>query len=346
MRIAILNLSNNVFKPTTVSAYETIAYKVLLENQGHQVDIISNKSGFYTISFDDVGDIKNYDRLLVVNGAINFFGGVESPTIINNYKLMHQYEGTIYYLFTDFRLPFRQLWPAIANRDWGYTEDEVKVDNDIIILSQGKNIQMTQKVHQDKGLNVVDVIYVPLERYKLETIESVENHSVVPEFDLIYGGSFRSGKRLKEFEEYFFNTEYNAALFGTIKRTQFKREYDTDPTFLGKVKPVEMTYQLSRGKFTLVMGDAEYNDNFITLRVWEALFSDSVVLINEPFDPNHLIFPDEPWRYVNSSDDVAKLVKTFTNDDLAVSIRKQRDIIKYEQHKKLLTKTLIDILED
>lgn len=346
MKIAILNLSNNVFKPSTVSSFETIAYKQLFERQGHDVDVISNKQGDYTISFEDVKDINDYDRLLVVNGAINFFGGVESPTIIKNYKLMNKYVGTIYYMFTDFRLPLRQLWPAIAKRDWGHSEDEVIINNDIVILSQGSDLEMTRKVHQGHDLNVVDVIYVPLERYKLETLEQAAYTDREYEFDLIYGGSFRSGKRLKEFEEYFFDTPYNAALFGTIKRTQFKNNYEVEPTFLKKVKPQEMINETSRAKFTLVMGDAEYNDNFITLRLWEALMSDAVVLINDAFDPQHKIFPNEPWRYVKSKQDINELVNNMTNYDLYVSIRKQRDIIELEKRKMLLTNKLLYILED
>lgn len=315
MKIAILNLSNNIAKPSTVSSFETIAYAEMLRTLGSEVTIISRTVSDYTIAFNQVHDINDYDRLIVVNGAINFFGGVENPVIIENYKLMAKYKSTIYYMFTDFRLAFKQLWPAIEKRGWGHTREDVWVDAPFVILSQGRDLAKTLDAHAKSDMNIKTAVYAPLERYKLESPD-VENMLVkmvdTPDSQLVYGGSFRSGKRVKDLIEYFFNTSYDAELFGTIKFKQFKLdETGEEPTFTGKVKPQEMISKLSTGVCTLILGDAEYLDNFVTLRVWEAAMSGSIVLIDEKFDPQHLIFPDsiDQFRYVNNSDDVAEVLE-------------------------------------
>lgn len=352
MKIAILNLSNNIAKPSTVSSYETIAYAEMLRSMGSEVTIISRTVSNYTIAFNQVHDINEYDRLIVVNGAINFFGGVENPVIIENYKLMAKYKSTIYYLFTDFRLAFKQLWPAIEKRGWGHTREDVWVDAPFVILSQGRDLAKTGAAHAKSDMNIQKIVYSPLERYKVESPEIdelIQPMIEAPDSQLIYGGSFRSGKRLKDLTEYFFNTSYDAELFGTIKFKQFKLpETGSEPTFTGKVKPQEMITKLSTGVCTLILGDAEYLDNFVTLRVWEAAMSGSVVLIDEKFDPKHLIFPDEVdrFRYVNTSDDVAELLEHIrvTPGLRKVLVDRQHHQMYEAHNEKQLHQSLNDII--
>ena len=49
MKIALLNLANNITDFSTVSSGETINIKIMLEKMNHNVDIISKKKGQFTI---------------------------------------------------------------------------------------------------------------------------------------------------------------------------------------------------------------------------------------------------------------------------------------------------------
>ena len=100
MKIAIINMGNNVINFKTVPSSETIYLFKVISEMGLNVDIISLKNGVYTKSFDEV-DVNDYDRLIVVNSSINFFGGKPNLAILSAQKFMAKYKSKIYYLFTD-----------------------------------------------------------------------------------------------------------------------------------------------------------------------------------------------------------------------------------------------------
>lgn len=323
MRIALLNLSNNITNFKTVSSGETIYIKKVLEILEHKVDIISKTSGEYTKAFEEVENINWYDKLLVINGAINFFGGKENPIIINNYKLMAKFKKGIDYLLTDLRLPFKQLWPAIEKRDWGYTKEDVWVYSDVRIISQSHNINMIKEMMPD-----LPVVYFPLERYIL-LFPNEYTPPLIKETDVIYGGSFRSGNRLKKMMKYFFDTRYEVELFGNIKESQFNHmQYQNAPKFTGKVPMSDIIEKNSTAYATLIIGDNNYDGNMLTLRVWEALLSDAVILIDDDFDPEHKIM-GEDWFYVKNKVDVAIKVEYLKMRD-----KTRQNIINY-QHKRI-----------
>lgn len=322
MKIALLNLSNNITNFKTVSSGETIYIKKMLEMIEHKVDIISKTSGDYTISFEEVENINWYDKIIVINGAINFFGGKENPVIINNYKLMAEFKKDIDYLLTDLRLPFKQLWNSIEKRDWGYTKEEVWVDSNIRIISQSHNVEMVKEMMPD-----YPVVYFPLERYIL-LFPQEYIPPLIKETDLIYGGSFRAGNRIKKMMRYFFDTKYNVELFGNIKESQFNHmQYQNPPTFTGKVSMNEIIEKNSQAYATLIIGDNNYDGNMLTLRVWEALLSDAVILIDDDFDPEHKIM-GEDWFYVKNKVDVAIKIEYLKMRD-----KTRQNVISYQHNR-------------
>lgn len=322
MKLALLNLANNINGFKTTPSGETTYMKLILEDMGYEVDIISNKATEYTIPFEDVKDINAYDRLLCLNGAINFFGGKESPTIINNFKLMAQFKGTIYYLFTDLRLPFNQLWPAIENRGWGYKKEEVWIDSPVVIISQGYNLDTARRLHKKAEANTkLTYDWVRLDRHKLyqpvfsEACESVPREDKVS--DIIYGGSFRGGQREAKMNEYLFDTGLDVEFFGTAKETQFKNPkfpWTQAPRFVGKVPMCDMLKRNSQGLATIVIGDSTYNDNYITPRVWETMVSDAVMFIDHEFNTAHDIINDERF-YVHNKEEFVSRVKAIKEDE-------------------------------
>jgi len=322
MKIALLNLANNITDMKTVSSGETIYLKKTIELLGHEVDIISKSKGQYAIAFEDVKDINDYDRLLVINGAINFFGGKENPIITNNFKLMAKYKNRIDYLLTDLRLPFKQLWPSIEKRDWGYQREEVWVNSPIRVITQTHNLEITQKIMPDH-----EAVYFPLERYILLF---PQNQFVSPfkMVDLIYGGSFRAGNRQKKMIEYFFDTDYSVEFYGSAKESQFNMPFTKPPLFTSKIPMNETISKNSEGYASIIIGDDNYNNNMLTLRVWETMMSEAVCLIDHDFDPQHKIMEDD-WYYVRNKEDVARKIGEIKGNE------NSREIFLEHQHRRI-----------
>lgn len=336
MKIALLNLANNITDFSTVSSGETINIKIMLEKMNHNVDIISKKKGQFTISFEDVNDINNYDKLLVINGALNFFGGKENPIIINNFKLMAKYNKTIYYLLTDLRLPYRNLWKAIYKRNWPYTEEEVTIKSDIVVISQFNNLEEVKKIHKNE--NISKFVYFPLERYKLVNREKPQEDQFNlfdyieedKQSDLIYGGSFRAGNREAKMLKYLFDMEdLKVEFFGTANESQFNNsKYKIAPKFTGKIPMNEMVEKNSTAYASIIIGDESYNNNGITLRVWETLLSEAICFIDLDFDKEKKILAHD-FFYVKSKQELIDRVWRIKSDTLL-----KNELLKY-QHERI-----------
>ena len=335
MKIALLNVANNITDFGTVSSGETINIKIMLEKMKHQVDIISKNKGLYTISFEDVQDINSYDKLLVINGALNFFGGKENPIIIKNYKLMAKYNKTIYYLLTDLRLPYRSLWKAICKRDWGYTEEEVSVKSKIVVISQFSNLDEVKKIHKNETIS--KFVYFPFERYKLvnrdkphedqfNLFDYIEEEK---QCDIIYGGSFRAGNRENKMNKYLFDIpNLDVEFYGTANLEQFdKSKYSISPKFTGKVSMKDIVDKNSTGYASIIIGDNSYNNNGITLRVWETMLSKAICFIDLEFDKNKSILEND-FFYVDSKQEFIEKVTRIKSDEL---LRKQ--LLEYQHNR-------------
>lgn len=337
MNIAILNLANNISDFKTTPSGETIYFKKLFELIDHTVHIISNKNTQYSLSFEEVLDINYYDKLIVVNGAINFFGGKENPTIIKNFKLMAQYKKQIYYLLTDLRLPFKQLWPSIEKRNWGYFKEEVYVTSPIKVISQTFNLDVVYKLMPD-----LQSIYFPLERYKLVFNES--NVTSIKTTDLIYGGSFRAGNREQKMIDYLFDTPYSVEFYGNASQDQFKLPYTQPPLFTGKIHFNEVISKNNSAWSSIIIGDKLYNNNHITLRVWEVMMSDSVILIDNEFDPDHKIMGKD-WFYVKNKLEIQSKLQKIKQHHQYI-IKYQHNRIKELFNKQQYLNQLEDLIND
>lgn len=355
MKIAILNLSNNVSDFKTVSSAETILIGRSLTELGHSVDIISMRNTEYTISFDVVTDINSYDRLIVINGTINFFGGKKNPIVLNSYKLMAEYRNKIYYIFTDGRLGFMQVLPAVRGKEFSseYKDEDLFVSSDFKVISQGRNLEIAKKAHKkttERYGKEFEYDYFPVDRYFIHSQELKPANQTIKKYDVVYCGSFRAGKRESKMVEFLFDTNLNIKMFGTIKEKKFKNPkfpWNVAPSFSPKIASNLVIDTNSQAIATIVIGDKDYNDNFITVRVWEAMASDAVMLIDEEFDSEHLII-DDPRFYVKNKNDFETLVNELkTNECLRrelITIQHQT-LFKYQSLKSEWQKELLRVLD-
>lgn len=338
MKILLMNIANNVTNFKTTPSGETIYLKKTLEMMGHDATIVSNKNGEFTTSFEDIEEINQFDRVLVIPAALNFFGGVESPTIINNYKMLAKWKGNPILVFqTDARLPFRQLWPAIQNRGWGYEKEDVWINSKIRIVAQSRNEDEVLDQYKSDEFSGIYAGHFPIDQYIAIAEMKKATKKVAKECDLIYGGSFRAGNRKEKMIEYlcgdvahFFETK----TFGTIKQSQLAKFTDQKlPEQDKKIPMTEVIDKISTANATIIIGEKFYNDAMYTLRVWECLLSDAVVLIDEVFDPEHRLMPNYDFVYVNNREDVINALKIIQNPDKAQQINKlksyQKDRVKF-----------------
>lgn len=342
MKILLLNIANNVTDFKTVASGETIYIKKILEQAENEVTIVSNKNGEHTISFEDLEPIANFDRVIIIPGALNFFGGVESPTIINNYKLLAKWEKEIFVLQTDARLPFKQLWPSIEKRDWGYKEEDVWINSPIKVICQSRNIKEVESQY-NKNKNYVDFNNISFKHFPIDRYAALNAYDFLIknkyeettyENDFAYYGSFRGGNRAEKMVKYLTGRvveRFKVHVFGTLKEKQLAKLTDRKlPTF-GKKVPMNKTIEeISKSKATIILGEKFYNDAMFTVRVWETMASNSCVLIDEEFDPKHLLFPNDNRRYISQTNDLIVALDNLTKDE---------EILKEmldEQHERFL----------
>lgn len=338
MKIAILNLGNNIQGFKTTPASETIYLSECLKDMGLDVDLISMKNTIYGISFDSVKDPNDYDRVLVVNASLNFYGGEENKMNNAAYQFLNKYKSKIYYLFTDIRLPWEQAWRRMQKKKWSnkYSEEQFIVRSPIRVVSQGRDLEQAKRIHSDRLVGVskdkMDFVHFALDRHKMYHSVFKIDCDRMKMRDLIYGGTFRSGNREQKMVEYLFDTGLDVEFFGSVKAEQFKNPefpWTTPPVFPGKVDSREMVQRNSTAYATIVLGDKTYDNNQITPRVWEALASTAVAFFDITFDPDMNIMEGNDFFYVSNRQELVDKVNALKeNEDLRL------ETLEY-QHKIL-----------
>lgn len=316
MKIAITRLSGNITDKNKelVGNKELFGIAQLLKQKFDIVDILSCKECGDCIHINEEFNINYYDKLLILNDSVNMFGGLEIKTMTTIFKLLHKFNNQIYYILTDLSLPFIDYYKLIKSKPWNnYNEDDFKLQNEIIILSQSWNIDLVKKLH--KNICVKNIIYVPFEQWKVFTESSITNCNRY--IDLIYGGSFRTGRREEKFKDYFFDKEdINITIYGNMKLSQFKDIPNITPKFLGKIPNNKVINMNSNSLTTILLGDKNYNNNIITLRYIEALLSNTICFIDLDFDINQNII-DCKYLYVKNGKELINKIKELkTNKEL------------------------------
>ena len=348
MKIAITRLSGNLTDKNKLSVgnAEMINIAKMLRNINVDIDILTCKTCEDAITVHDDYNINQYDALLVVNDSTDMFGGLEITTMTTIYKLMHKFKKQIYYILTDLSLPFVDYYQLIKGKTWAnkYNENDFKLQNDIIILSQAHNLDIVKTIH--KNINIKDIKYVPWHYWKLYSEEVLSiKETLDKKVDLIYGGSFRSGRREKKFIDYFFDKNINVEIYGNMKLSQFKNIKDKKPPiFTDKIENTKILEKNKTSLATIILGDKNYNNNIVTLRYIEALMSQTICFIDNDFDTSHTLMHDK-FYVKNGKELEEKIINLKQNQDeyydmLNIQNIKLLKILSYDLPRKV-----IDILE-
>ncbi len=327
MRIGILNVTSTPIKAQTNSnsteiinicndfnargVYCEVINTIKLEQQSLFFD---DDLGFNSIYLYDAKPNK-YDFILLMNSHPNFFGGQKDQIVIDKFKWLAMVRCPILYLFNDMNLPFEQLWKNIKDRSWNdCAEDDVKITAPIYIISQFRDLNYSININ-DKNHDILGGAFIDFGVWILKNYQSkfVENKKL---YDLIYGGSFRGGRREKKFIDFFFDKDLNVALYGTIKLSNFKSTSDNPPkNWLGKIPSDKVIEENSLGFSTVIIGEKGYNDNIEIIRIYESILSGAITFIDNDFDPKHLIYPDNNFLYIYNGNDLENKIKQLKNND-------------------------------
>lgn len=293
-----------------------------------------------------------YDALIIINGNINFFGGMEPESDMKTLKLINFFQGPVFYILFDPLLPLKQYWKGVENKqtkyNWKnkYEQKEIEITRkDIIYISQPYNLVATKKMLDKLNVPIKNIIHYPLHKMHLVYYDRLNN--IVPleerENDLAFGGTFRSGRREDKLIKYYFGYDnMNVELFGKFKLDQFnsKKYKDLNPPKFGEnYKHYDVPKKMSNSLATVVIGDKWYEGNNLAQRVYENILSNCVTFIDKELDPTNKVYgikDTHNWMIVENKEDVIKkieVLKTQGNEFLkllldwmynAVKINKQQ----------------------
>ena len=329
-----------------INIVETIKLAELLRGEGHDVTIATTRNTDVGVAYDEL-DVNSFDRVLIMNSSIYFPGGEENKPIEALFEFLHDYRGLIYYVLVDLAIPFQQLYPLVAKREWCKynTPEEINLNNDIIVISQAHNLNEVRKIHENVGINIKDAIYVPFNEWIFHTNDFVENTA---EVDLILGTSNRGGRRRQKYTDYFFGRDdLKVEFFGLIKEKDFKPKDIrglAKPIFTPRLKDCrDMIKKNATGFATVIIGDKNYNNNMVTLRLGESLLANCVTFIDNDFDKRHTIYPDYDFMYVRNGRELELKIKILKEDH---ELHKKILDIQHELVQKFIDKDMPKLLSD
>ena len=307
---------------------------------------------------------KNYDLLLVFNGNANFFGGAEDPLSILNYRAINNFDGKVLYCLTDLNLILKQIHKAVASKEWGSKYDpatlEIKRD-DIYLISQAAKNDEIHKIFIKNSINLKkeNIYHFPWEMFPAFALSNY--NKPWRNVDLIYGGTFRSGKRESDLIKYYFGypDDISVELFGNIKLEQFKRKEAMTlrpPSFSKKLPYKEYIEKTASGLASVIIADPLYKKSSMrTTRFFECIRAGNIVFIDEEYYNNtEFFFGDndllKEMCVVDNRDEVADKIRYFKNNPKAKNkfIEIQRSAINFiteDYYYNMLIKTLEEIYD-
>ena len=329
----------SIIKMLNIAGVEVDAYTKVLDK-----DEKPSYFNIYNIE-DSYKNIDGYDSLIVLNGNVNYFGGLDDPSQTLNYYIINHFNGPVYYIMCDCNLLLKQIWPSIEKKKWAsnYSREDIFITRkDIKYVSQAMFTHKVKEKACKQGIDIEDVIYYPTEKFPLITLEDLDFNDY-PEYDLLYGGTFRGGKREDDMIKYYFghSKEFKVGMFGNISYDNFKKEKVQNlsaPVFEKSVSYSEFSNKMRESAATVIIGDPLYKSwGNLAQRIYESIRVGNVVLIDSNYDFTKRVFSSkdlQEFNYVSSRFDVEDRLRKIRDSsfrkDLLTSQRECTIINKYK----------------
>ena len=123
MKIAVIKLGSRIAvgsRGTSGGTGEVLSVIKILTNGGNEVTAFTKilskdekPEGFNIRNIEDhyteINDM-GFDALLVLNGNVNYFGGIDDPSQTINYNIINNFKGKVFYVLCDAALLLNQIW--------------------------------------------------------------------------------------------------------------------------------------------------------------------------------------------------------------------------------------------
>lgn len=309
-----------IIKLLTLAGASVCAYTKVIDSDVENSDFeIRNIEDNYT-------NVDGFDALLVMNGNVNYFGGVDDPSQTLNYYIINHFNGPVYYIMCDCNLLLKQIWPSIEKKKWSsnYNKNDINiVRDDIIYISQARFVDKVISKAKKQDVKIKDIKYFPFEKFPLITFKEKEFNEN-PTYDILYGGTFRGGKREDDMIKFYFgyDSSYNVEMFGKIEYNNFNinKVNNLNPPKFGKpVSYGDFQDKMWDSKSTIIIGDKLYKSwGDLAQRIYEGIQTRNVVFIDSSYDFQKKVFNKSELRdfnYVTSSNDVKSRLKKLNDID-------------------------------
>ena len=299
----------------------------------------------------------NYDCLLVLNGNVNYFGGVDDPAQTINYIIINNFKGKVFYIMCDCNLLLKQIWPSIENKSWSnkYSKSDIYINRkDIVYISQAQFIHKVKEKANKQNVEIKDIVYFPLEKFPLITLEDFD-FNTNPKYDLLYGGTFRGGSREDDMIKFYFGYEsdFKISMFGKISIDNFnikKIKNLNYPKFESSVSYDKFGNKMLESKATVIIGDKIYKQwGDLAQRIYESIRVGNVIFIDKSYDFRRKVFKGnkelEDFCYVDDRIDVAnRLNKLLDNDYRKHIVDLQREVSNIDKYE--YCNSLVNLLKE
>lgn len=334
MKVAVIKLGSRVSitsRGTSGGTGEVLSIIKMLTTSGVNVDVyteILDKDIIDGLDFniydirDTYNDINNrqYDVLLVLNGNVNYFGGVDSPAQTLNYNVINNFKGKVFYILCDCNLLLNQIWPSVSRKSWAndYKQEDIEITrDDIVYISQPRDIDKLKTKIAKTGIKINKIIHYPFEKFPLITLDYKEINNDY-EYDISYGGTFRGGKREKDMIKFYFgySDDIKVEMFGKIKESNFNKSSIVGlrpPEFNKSVSYNDFSDKMRNSLSTIIIGDPLYKElDDLAQRIYESIMAGNIVFIDDSYDYNKRVFSNPDlvrFNYVSSRKDVENRIK-------------------------------------
>lgn len=339
--LGILKVGANItFQPTvtrTAANFDVLSVCRALADNFH-LHFITSRTRNTVIpkdcSFTDVEDACNkindlgVDALLVFNGTVNNWGGEPNHATFAIWKCIKHFKGRVFYLHTDGSMRLHQLYDeTFVKRGWDkkWPFSDIYVDrDDIVYLTQARSPRRIKDLTTGNGIVPIkeeNIFYFPIQEAILLRGPKLPKQRNI-QWDLIYGGSYRNGRRRDRMVKWYFGHEnLKTLMFGSISIDKFKGiQYDHPiPVFEGAIQNAEFVSKLMTGLATVHIVDPWYEDHWVSLRFYESLIAGIVPFIDIEADKRKkLYFPDSvltDFLYVKKRKDLVDRIQLIKNED-------------------------------
>lgn len=312
--------------------------------------------------YKDIRDVNlnDYDEVIIYNSIPNVFGGVFKGEAIQTFIDLYNYNGDLWYFFCEQLafpcdvsrlIKYKQDYYGELKTTWGvnnvvtqqFCDDwrEKVYKGKMKVMFVGNDYDKYTKRYNDipkKGkyisngireiLDGCDWAIVPLFEYyscaeELEAKRKQYPHSG-REFDLVYYGNQRAGKRNRIIANLYDREELNTYFIGY--EPNFKKHM---PVVAEYVNHDKLFPELGRAYATVVLCSESHNDIIKTPRFFEALNLDLVAFIWHEYDTEKVFIENEELKdfiYIKSYEELKEKLDMIKNDEKLF-----RHIIELEQ---------------